>query len=159
MGLFNRYRWRAVLRGVFLGLVIVVIMALISPLFFEVEKVLDSWMEHKLYGGLWLVNRPLSYAFFFLQTMLLYGVPSGLGGGILGWLAVNGGQRQVVLWGLLMGIVVPLSGAVILALVAFILSGQPHLDKSMLIMHLVVMVPLFGFAGQILLRAFRDKDR
>lgn len=158
MGLFDRYWWRVVLRGALWGLMIVVIVALISPFFFEVEKVLDSWMEHRLYGGLWLVNRPLSYAFFFLQTLLLYGVPSGLGGGILGWLAVNGGQRQVALWSLLVGIVVPLSGAIILALAAFILSGKPHLDKSMLIMHLVVMVPLFVFAGQMLLKPFRDKD-
>jgi|YNPMSStandDraft_1061717.scaffolds.fasta_scaffold08734_2 hypothetical protein len=159
MELHNRYRWRSVLRGVLLGIGIVIITALISPLFFEIEKVLDSWTEHKLYDGLWLVSRPLSYTFFFLQTALLYGVPSGVGGGVLGWVAVYGGRRQIALWSLLVGILVPLSGAILLALVAFILSGQPHLDKSMLIMHFLVMAPLFGFAGQKLVKIFGNKDR
>jgi len=153
----NNGRRLAAVRGMLCGIGIVVITAGISPLFFEVEKVLDSWMEHRLYSGMWLFNRPLSYAFFFLQTAAVYGVPSGLGGGILGLLAMSGSWRRVALWSLVIGVVVPLSGAVILALAAFILSGQPHLDKSMLIMHILVMMPLFGFVGQMLARALGKK--
>lgn len=151
-------RRRAAVRGILCGIGIVILTAGISPLFFEVEKVLDSWMEHRLYSGMWLFNRPLSYAFFFLQTTAVYGVPSGLGGGILGLLAMNGGRRQVAFWSLVMGIAVPLTGAVILATAAFLFSGQPHLDKSMLIMHVLVMLPLFGFVGQVLVRTSRKTE-